>query len=294
VDGNRAQPRTANGLFRLTRQALGSPEAANDDFTALEAAATRRLAAAARPISLLFDRYDALSVEEQLLAAGPLRALRDANKYQLTYILATRRPIQQDNELDELFYAHTLWLGPLSRSDAFWSAQQYATRLGLAWDEPVLSHLFEISWGYPSLLRACCEAYAAGPPLEPEALRSHLIVQRRVKEFWADQPADADLRQSGISGMPLLGPAPAMVQASSPELTAGEYRLLTFFQAHSGAVCAKDDLIRAVWPEDRVSDGLRDDSLAQLVRRLRQKIEADPANPQHILTVPGRGYRYQA
>ncbi|HLE30620.1 MAG TPA: helix-turn-helix domain-containing protein [Anaerolineales bacterium] len=38
--------------------------------------------------------------------------------------------------------------------------------------------------------------------------------------------------------------------------------------------------------------GVRDDSLAQLVRRLREKIEPDPANPRHIHTVPGRGYRF--
>jgi DNA-binding winged helix-turn-helix (wHTH) protein len=56
---------------------------------------------------------------------------------------------------------------------------------------------------------------------------------------------------------------------------------------------SKDDLIRAVWPEDRVySTGVRDDSLAQLVRRLRQKIEADPAHPQRLQTIPGREYRF--
>lgn len=294
VDGNRAQPRSAGGLFRLARQALGEADTTGDEFSTLETAVYRRMQTSSRPLSLLLDRYDALPEEERQFAASPLRALRDANKYQLTYVLATRRPIQQDNELAELFYANTIWLGPLSQPDAFWSARQYAARRGAAWDEPTLSRLYELSWGYPALLRACCEAYAEGTALELEALHSHPIVQRRVAEFWADQPGAGDLRQSGISGQPLLGAVPAAVQASSPDLTASEHRLLAFFQAHPGEVCAKDDLIRAVWPEDRVTDGMRDDSLAQLVRRLRQKVEADPANPQHILTAPGRGYRYLA
>jgi DNA-binding winged helix-turn-helix (wHTH) protein len=86
--------------------------------------------------------------------------------------------------------------------------------------------------------------------------------------------------------------ASAPTPPGSPDLTASEHRLLAFFQTHAGVVCAKDDLIRAVWPEDRVLDGLRDDSLAQLIRRLRQKIETDSAKPQHIQTIPGRGYRY--
>ena len=38
--------------------------------------------------------------------------------------------------------------------------------------------------------------------------------------------------------------------------------------------------------------GVRDDSLAQMVRRLREKIETNPSEPQLILTVPGRGYRF--
>jgi DNA-binding response OmpR family regulator len=52
-------------------------------------------------------------------------------------------------------------------------------------------------------------------------------------------------------------------------------------------------LIRAVWPEDRIFErGIRDDSLAQLVRRLREKIEPLPSTPRHIHSVPGRGYRF--
>jgi DNA-binding winged helix-turn-helix (wHTH) protein len=52
-------------------------------------------------------------------------------------------------------------------------------------------------------------------------------------------------------------------------------------------------LIHAVWPEDRIFErGIRDDSLAQIIRRLREKIEPDPSSPSHVHTVPGRGYRY--
>lgn len=69
--------------------------------------------------------------------------------------------------------------------------------------------------------------------------------------------------------------------------------MLQVLRDRPGEVCDKDDLIRAVWPEDKVFEsGVRDDSLAQLVRRLREKIEPDAGNPHYIQTVPGRGYRY--
>ena len=62
---------------------------------------------------------------------------------------------------------------------------------------------------------------------------------------------------------------------------------------HQHEVCEKDDLIQAVWPEDKIFEqGVRDDSLAQLIRRLRLKIEADPSSPKILLTVPGRGYKF--
>lgn len=292
VDGNRVRPPTAAGLFNLTRQSLGGPAQAADEFLALEEAVGLALGGAKTGLCLLFDRFDALSESERAAAAGPLRALRDAYKYRLTFVIAARRPIDPCSELAELFYAHTIWLGPLSRENALWSAAQYGARRGLNWDAAVLERLVSISWGYPALLRACCEACAGGAPLELGALREHPAVQRRVLEFWADQPAPDDLRRSGLSGQPLLSAAAAPVPAASPDLTSSEHRLLAYLQSHPNGVCAKDDLIRAVWPDDRVIDGLRDDSLAQLVRRLRQKVEVDPANPQHILTVPGRGYRY--
>jgi DNA-binding response OmpR family regulator len=155
-----------------------------------------------------------------------------------------------------------------------------------------VSALVAASGGYPALLRAMCEAHAAGVPAEAEALASHPAVKARVREFWADQPAESELLAAGLTGIAaLMAGRPPEFDTSA--LTAKENALLRYFQAHAGVVCEKDDLIRAVWPEDRVqSRGLRDDSLAQLVRRLREKIEPDPSNPRHVQTVPGRGYRF--
>lgn len=308
VDGNRAIPRTACGLLRLAARALSAPAPAPgmDELAALEDSLARRLAGPGG-LCLVFDRFDALPPEEQQAAAGPLRALRDAFKYQLTYLTATRRPLDPNSELAELFYANTLWLGPLNPADARWSIEQYRTRQveagrELAWDEAARTTLARISWGYPALLRACCEALALGCPLAESDLRAHPAVQRRVQEFWADRPSAEDVQRSGLSGQPLLGEAsgsgapagavPDALSIQNPDLTASEQRLLACLLAQPGHVVEKDALIQAVWPADKVIDGLRDDSLAQLIRRLRQKVEPDPANPRYILTVPGRGYRY--
>jgi DNA-binding response OmpR family regulator len=52
--------------------------------------------------------------------------------------------------------------------------------------------------------------------------------------------------------------------------------------------------VHAVWPEDVIYEqGVRDESLAQLVRRLRVKIELDPNEPHFIHTIPGRGYMFR-
>jgi len=293
VDCNRLEAQTLEAFWGLVYRSLGKEVLAGMDLrAALEALLDERLRAPEAQLCLLFDRFDALSAPLMPFVTGGLRALRDAHKYQLTYLTASRRPLDAHNELAELFDAHTLWLGPLSPADARWSVRRSMTRAGQNWLEDQIDRLVEISWGYPALLRACCQAYAAGCELETEALRLHPAVMRKVEEFWADNPTPDELRRCGVEGLPLLaGAAPLQVDAGN--LTAKEALLLEYLKARPGVVCEKDDLIRAVWTEDKVFlEGIRDDSLAQLVRRLRRKIEPDPENPRFIVSVIGRGYRY--
>jgi hypothetical protein len=298
VDCNRLAEFTTSALFQLVRQGLGEALAPSAEAlrlgepAALDLAVGRQLQQLSA-LCLLFDRFDALAAPGAAAVYGNLRALRDAHKYALTYMIATRRPIPPHSELAELFYANTFWLGALSESDSRWNVARFADRRGLAWDESVTARIIDLSRGYPSLLRAVCEAYASGAPLEIAALADHPAVQRRLEEFWSDHPTDEELRLSGLSDHPLLnwGHSPSEVELN--RLTAKEHLLWQVLQAHSGQVCDKDDLIRAVWPEDRIFErGVRDDSLAQLVRRLREKIEPDPSSPTHIHTVAGRGYRF--
>jgi pSer/pThr/pTyr-binding forkhead associated (FHA) protein len=69
-----------------------------------------------------------------------------------------------------------------------------------------------------------------------------------------------------------------------------EYLLLAYLYERRCQVCSKDEIGRAVWPEYEAG-GIFDYQIENLVRRLRTRIEFDPANPQLLITVRGLGYK---
>ena len=76
------------------------------------------------------------------------------------------------------------------------------------------------------------------------------------------------------------------------DLTQREYELLAFLSANPGKVYSRGDLMEQVWNYGYVGDDVR--TVDVTVRRLREKIEEDPANPERILTKRGIGYYYNA
>ena len=72
-------------------------------------------------------------------------------------------------------------------------------------------------------------------------------------------------------------------------LTPTEFRLLVFLAQHPGQVFSRTQLIENVWGS--AGDFYDDKTVSVHVRRLREKIEPEPSNPQIVLTVPGIGYR---
>jgi DNA-binding response OmpR family regulator len=74
-------------------------------------------------------------------------------------------------------------------------------------------------------------------------------------------------------------------------LTAMEFKLLVTLSEHLGQMLSRPQLLERVWGYH--SSG--DDRLVDVtVRRLRVKLERDPSNPEHLVTVRGLGYRLQA
>jgi two-component system response regulator RegX3 len=70
-----------------------------------------------------------------------------------------------------------------------------------------------------------------------------------------------------------------------------EFDLLEYLLRHVGRVLTRGQLIDRVWGADYVGDTK---TLDVHVKRLRSKIEQDPSSPQHLVTVRGLGYKYDA
>lgn len=75
------------------------------------------------------------------------------------------------------------------------------------------------------------------------------------------------------------------------ELKNKEYELLVFLVTNADIVFSKETLYERIWGMDALGDIK---TVAVHINRLREKIEADPANPQRIQTVWGAGYRFKA
>jgi len=68
-----------------------------------------------------------------------------------------------------------------------------------------------------------------------------------------------------------------------------EFELLHLLLANAGRVLQRETLIDRVWGSDYVGDTK---TLDVHVKRVRQKIERDPHDPEHLLTVRGLGYKF--
>lgn len=83
----------------------------------------------------------------------------------------------------------------------------------------------------------------------------------------------------------------AVVKKNGQEimLSALEYRLLLTFINHQGAVLSRRQLLEMIW--DVTGEFINENTLNVYIKRLRDKIENNPANPEILITVRGMGYK---
>jgi DNA-binding response OmpR family regulator len=89
-----------------------------------------------------------------------------------------------------------------------------------------------------------------------------------------------------------IDPQTRLVEVAGEErvLTAKEFDLLWTMARHPRQVFSRDQLLDVVWG---LTDYIDPSTVTVHVRRLREKIEADPGEPRHIVTVWGVGYRFE-
>ena len=112
-------------------------------------------------------------------------------------------------------------------------------------------------------------------------------VLRRIQEPQA-QKEDPDIIHSGKMSIH-LGHRTVTIGDKSINLTAKEFDLLALFASHPGNVFSREALLETVWKYDYLGD-LR--TVDVHIRRLREKIETNPSDPEYIYTKWGVGYYF--
>ncbi len=116
--------------------------------------------------------------------------------------------------------------------------------------------------------------------------RIRAVLRRRG----TDEPVSASAVEAGPVRMDVERHV-VTVNGDGVTLPLKEFELLEYLLRNAGRVLTRGQLIDRVWGSDYVGDTK---TLDVHVKRLRSKIEPDPAVPQHLLTVRGLGYKYEA
>ncbi len=123
-------------------------------------------------------------------------------------------------------------------------------------------------------------------PFSPKELALRVASVLRRARMPRPEPAAAELADGNLRLQ--MTARTATLGGRELSLTSREFDLLAFFLAHPGVAYSRADLLEKVWGWD-----FGDQSTVTVhVRRLREKIERDPAKPARVATVWGVGYRY--
>jgi DNA-binding response OmpR family regulator len=114
--------------------------------------------------------------------------------------------------------------------------------------------------------------------------RINAVMRRNSKKSErADVLASGDIQVYALQGK---------VKKNGEEIitTALEYRLLLYLMKHPKQILSRNTILEGLW--DFGGEFIDDNSLSVYVRRLREKIENNPADPRYIVTVRGLGYKW--
>jgi DNA-binding response OmpR family regulator len=109
-----------------------------------------------------------------------------------------------------------------------------------------------------------------------------------ARKNWSEPVTDRALTIGDLT----INPQTRLVALAGQEisLTAKEFDMLYYLAQHPRQVFTRDQLLERIWG---MAEYIDPGTVTVHIRRLREKIEKDPAAPEHLLTVWGVGYKYE-
>lgn len=127
-------------------------------------------------------------------------------------------------------------------------------------------------------------------PFSPSELvarvKAHIARYTRLVDSSSEKSSFIDIRGIRID----RNARRVFVNDEEKTFTTKEFELLAFLAEHPNHVFSKEDLFREVWEMESVGDIA---TVTVHIKKIREKIEADTANPQYIETIWGVGYRFR-
>lgn len=124
-------------------------------------------------------------------------------------------------------------------------------------------------------------------PFSPKELAYRVKAQLRRADYMQPEPAKESVLTAGPFALNEQK-AELLKNETSIELKPKELGLMKYFLQNVNKVISKERLYDAVWGEDFI--GI-DNTVMVHIRRLREKIEEQPSQPQYLITVKGLGYK---
>jgi DNA-binding response OmpR family regulator len=122
-------------------------------------------------------------------------------------------------------------------------------------------------------------------PFSPRELIARIKAHLRREEM-DTEPTALEIGRFRLDG----GARRVFLSDRELTLTSTEFNLLEFFLTHTGRAYSREQLLEAVWGEQRF---VTPRTVDVHVRRLREQIEEQPENPRYLTTVRGFGYRFE-
>ena len=125
-------------------------------------------------------------------------------------------------------------------------------------------------------------------PFSPQELVSRVRAVLRRARFSAEPITANILNFADLT----INPQSRIVTFTGREilLTAKEFDMLYYMAQHPRQVFTRDQLLESIWG---MSDYIDPSTVTVHIRRLREKIENNPASPEHLITVWGVGYKFE-